>query len=205
MSRPAAHPAVRAVALGALLALLAACAQDAAGEPAPSDQGYVSEDGSVRTWELADRPGPVVVTGTDYEGRAVDTSDWLGDVVVINTWYAACPPCRVEAPTLAALARDRAAQGVRVLGINVEDAAGAALAFQQTFDIPYSSIEDSDGLAVASLSGIVPLQAVPTTVVVDRQGMVAARIVGLAEESTLNTLVDDVVAESPPPDLLQEP
>ncbi len=191
--------AARILAAGALMAVLTACAQDAEVTPVTSSQGYVSEDGSVRTWQLADRPGPVVVAGTDYEGRAVDTSDWLGDVVVINTWYAACPPCRVEAPTLAALARDRAQQGVRVLGINVEDAAGAALAFQQTFDIPYPSIEDSDGLAVASLSGIVPLQAVPTTVVVDRQGMVAARIVGLAEESTLNALVDDVVAETPLP------
>jgi peroxiredoxin len=191
--------AARILAAGALMAVLTACAQDAEVTPVTSSQGYVSEDGSVRTWQLADRPGPGVVAGTDYEGRAVDTSDWLGDVVVINTWYAACPPCRVEAPTLAALARDRAQQGVRVLGINVEDAAGAALAFQQTFDIPYPSIEDSDGLAVASLSGIVPLQAVPTTVVVDRQGMVAARIVGLAEESTLNALVDDVVAETPLP------
>lgn len=191
--------AARILAAGALMAGVTACAQDAEVTPVTSSQGYVSEDGSVRTWQLADRPGPVVVAGTDYEGRAVDTGDWLGDVVVINTWYAACPPCRVEAPTLAALARDRAQQGVRVLGINVEDAAGAALAFQKTFDIPYPSIEDGDGLAVASLSGIVPLQAVPTTVVVDRQGMVAVRIVGLAEESTLNALVDDVAAETPVP------
>lgn len=194
----AARTAALVAAASALAAVSTGCTPGADDNTAASP-GYVSEDGSVRTWEPGQRPGPVVVTGTDYEGRAVDTSDWLGDVLVINTWYAACPPCRAEAPTLAALAREGAEQGVRVLGINVEDAAGAALAFQNTFDIPYPSIEDRDGLAVASLSGVVPLQAVPTTVVLDRQGMVAARIVGLAEESTLNSLVGDVVAESPVP------
>jgi peroxiredoxin len=160
-----------------------------------ADQGYVSGDGSVQTWEPDQRADPVTVAGTTYEGETVDTADWLGDVVVLNTWYAACPPCRTEAPTLATLARDRAEEGVRLLGINVEDAAGAALAFQRTFDVPYPSIDDSQGLAVAALSGTVPLQAVPSTVILDRSGRPAARIVGLAEESTLDALVDDVLAE----------
>jgi len=163
------------------------------------NQGYVSGDGSVQTWDVDERGEPVAVTGTTYQGEQVDTADWLGQIVVLNTWYAACPPCRSEAPTLAALARDRADDGVRLLGINVEDAAGAALAFERTFDIPYPSIDDSGGTAVSALSGTIPLQAVPTTVILDRQGRVAARIVGLAEESTLGAVVDDVVAESGAP------
>lgn len=179
----------------AVLALAACSSPSMTGVTVP-DQGYVSGDGSVQTWELDERGEAVAVTGTTYQGDQVDTADWVGDVVVLNTWYAACPPCRAEAPTLAALARDRADEGVRPLGINVEDAAGAALAFERTFDIPYPSIDDSAGTAVSALSGTVPLQAVPTTVVLDRQGRVAARIVGLAENSTLDAVVGDVVDEA---------
>ena len=60
--------------------------------------------------------------------------------------------------------------------------------------MPYPSIADTDGLAVASLQGSVPIQAVPTTVVLDRQGRVAARVLGQADESTLKALIDGVIA-----------
>lgn len=176
-------------------AILTACSAPEPTKVSIPNQGYVSGDGSVRTWEPDERGDPVFVAGTTYQGEEVDTSDWLGDVVVLNTWYAACPPCRTEAPILAALARDRADDGVRLLGINVEDAAGAALAFERTFDVPYPSIDDSGGTAVTALSGAIPLQAVPTTVVLDQDARVAGRIVGLAEESTLRAIVADVLTE----------
>lgn len=186
------------VALVSLGLVLSACSQES-GATSPDDvvgQGYVSGDGSVKTWDVSDRDEPVVLTGTDYEGGAVDTSQWLGDVVVINTWYASCAPCRAEAPDLVALANDRAADGVHLLGINSTDDAGAALAFERTFEVPYPSIEDTRGEAIATLEGSVPLQAVPTTVVLDREGRVAARVIGRAEGSTLGALVDDLLAES---------
>lgn len=182
----------------AVAGLLAACSGgDAAGTAGDdvADQGYVSGDGTVSQWGVGDRQGPVEVAGTDFAGAAVDTADWQGDVVVLNTWYAQCPPCRAEAPDLADLASDYADQGVRVLGINGVDDAGTALSFQETFDVPYPSIDDREKRAVAALQGVVPIQATPTTVVLDREGMVAARIVGLAEGSTLRALVDEVLAE----------
>ncbi|RXR23600.1 TlpA family protein disulfide reductase [Oerskovia turbata] len=186
------------VALVSLGLVLTACSQES-GATSPDDvvgQGYVSGDGSVKTWDVSDRDEPVVLTGTDFEGGAVDTSQWLGDVVVVNTWYASCAPCRAEAPDLVALANDRAAEGVHLLGINSTDDAGAALAFERTFEVPYPSIEDTRGEAIATLEGAVPLQAVPTTVVLDREGRVAARVIGRAEGSTLGALVDDLLAES---------
>src|SRR5674476_1314960 len=77
-----------------------------------------------------------------------------------------------------ALAADYAEDGVHLLGINSTDAPGAAQAFERTFEIPYPSVYDADGAAVAALQGVVPVQAVPTTVLLDRDGMVAARILG---------------------------
>ena len=94
------------------------------------------------------------------------------------------------------LANEREADGVRVLGINTEDEAGAATSFERTFDVPYPSIEDRSGQVVAKLSGVVPLQAVPSTVVLDAEGRVAARVIGQAEASTLDAIVDEVLAES---------
>ena len=158
--------------------------------------GYVSGDLSVTTWEPADRKGPVEITGTDFAGQPVDTSAWLGDVVVLNTWYAACPPCRAEAPDLVAAANDYADDGVHVLGINFTDDAGAALAFERTFSVPYPSVADTQSTAVAALQGTVALDAVPTTVLLDRDGKVAARILGRADDSTLRALIDDMLAEA---------
>jgi peroxiredoxin len=185
-----------ATAALALLAVagLAACGAQDSGAGDVVGQGYVSGDGSVKQWEPGDRDG-VTVEGTTFEGDDVSTADWAGDVVVLNTWYAACPPCRAEAPGLVGLAEDRADDGVHLLGINTVDEAGAALAFQRTFDVPYPSIEDRGGSVVASLSGVVPLQAVPSTVVLDPEGRVAARIIGEVERSTLEAIVDEVIAE----------
>jgi peroxiredoxin len=185
-----------AVALGAVLALAGCSGGGGTSDDADvADQGYVSGDGSFTQWAAADREGPVEVAGTDYAGQAVDVADWRGDVVVLNTWYAACPPCREEAPDLVDIAHEYAGSGVHLLGINGVDDAGAAEPFQTSFEVPYPSIDDRDKQAIAALQGIVPIQATPTTVVLDRDGKVAARIVGLAEGSTLRALIDEVLAE----------
>jgi len=192
------HTLLAGVAVVGLLAGCTGGGDDGARTPDDvTDQGYQSGDGSATTWKAGDRKGPVELSGTDFDGGSVDTADWKGDVVVLNTWYANCPPCRAEAPDLVALATDYADQGVHVLGINGTDAAGAAQAFQRQFEVPYPSLADSDGSAVAHLQGTVPINAVPTTVVLDRDGKVAARILGLAEGSTLSAIVDDLLAEQP--------
>jgi peroxiredoxin len=194
-----ARPGLRSGVLAVVLALtLAACtgapASDGRTETG-AEAGYVSGDGSTRTWAPEDRGDPVELVGTDFSGAPVGVADWRGDVVVLNTWYAACPPCRAEAPDMVSLATDYADDGVHLLGINGTDDAGAAQAFERTFGVPYPTLADTDGSAVAALQGAVPLQAVPTTVVLDREGRVAARVLGLADGSTLRGMVDDVLAE----------
>lgn len=188
-----------AAALGLAVVLgTAACGGAARPASHPSDvvdQGYRSGDGSTTTWPVGQRKGPVTLSGTDYSGATQDVSAWRGDVVLLNTWYAACPPCRAEAPTLVALANEDAAKGLKVLGINGTDAPGAADAFVRQFSVPYPTIQDTGGSAIAALQGVVPVNAVPTTVLLDRQGKVAARILGLADPSTLRTLVDSLLAE----------
>jgi peroxiredoxin len=190
------RPGALALVAAVLALTLAACSGQDGNDTDVADQGYQSGDGSFTSWAVGDREGPVEMSGTDYEGVAQDVAAWRGDVVVLNTWYAACPPCRAEAADLVDLANDYADQGLHVLGINGVDDAGAAQAFQRTYDVPYPSIDDRDKAAVAALQGIVPIQATPTTVVLDRDGRVAARIIGTAEGSTLRALVEDALAET---------
>jgi peroxiredoxin len=189
----------RVLLAGALaVVLLSGCTPGSQENPSDvADQGYQSGDGSTTTWAAGDRSGPLELSGTDFAGTAQDVADWRGEVVVLNTWYANCPPCRAEAPDLAALSTDYAADGVQVLGINRTDDAGTAQAFERQFEVPYPSLADTDGTAIAALQGTVPVNAVPTTVVLDREGMVAGRILGLADPSTLRSMVDELLAEQP--------
>lgn len=188
------RPVVGVIAVFLLALFLAACAQPSGNEGDVVDQGYQSGDGSVRKWATAERSAPVRLQGSDFAGQPVDTGEWLGNVVVVNTWYAACPPCRKEAPALVAIAQEYEGRA-HLIGLNSTDEAGAAEAFQRTFAVPYPSIADGDGAATAALQGVVPLQAVPTTVVLDAQGRVAARVLGETAQSTLTSIIDEVLAE----------
>ena len=80
----------------------------------------------------------------------------------------------------------------------IRDSAGTAQAFERQFEVPYPSLADTDGAAIAALQGTVPVNAVPTTVVLDRSGMVAGRILGLADPSTLRSMVDELLLEPAP-------
>lgn len=179
-----------------LLAVLAGCSTSAATDQARSGdgQGYVAGSGTVTQWQPTDRGNAVDLTGTTYDDGAVDLADWRDQPVLLNFWYAACPPCRAEADDLVDIATDYADR-VHVLGVNSTDEPGAALAFQRTYAVPYPSVHDDDGSAVATLQGVVSLQAVPTTVVLDREGRVAARVLGRADASTLRAVLDEVLQE----------
>src|SRR5690625_401810 len=139
--------------------LLAACAPTGSAQESDPGVGYVGGDGSFATWPSDGRNAPVDLIGDTYEGEQVDLADWRGDVVVVNFWYAACPPCRAEAPDLVAVAEDYADQGVHLLGVNHTDDAGTALAFERSFDVPYPSLNDADADGVAAMQAVVPLRA----------------------------------------------
>lgn len=187
-------------AVAALLAagLLTGCTAigGARDQARSGDQkGYVAGDGSVNEYPPDGRGEPIDVTGTSSAGDPLSAADHRGDVVVLNLWYAACGPCREEAPDLAAIA-DEHPDGVRFIGINTRDDAATARAFEQTFDIPYPSIIDNQGTAVLALRGVATPNAVPTTIVLDKQGRVSARLSGKADPSTLRTLIESAVDEA---------
>ncbi|SDS17192.1 Thiol-disulfide isomerase or thioredoxin [Brevibacterium sandarakinum] len=182
--------------LAIMLAAITGCApavkdvEDASGS---NDKGYVSGTGVVTQIPQSKRPTAVKLAGNTTNGNAFDLQEWQGSPVVLNLWYAACPPCREEAPDLQRSYDSFRDEGVRFLGINVRDEAPAADAFARQFGITYPSMLDKEGRAVSALSGLLPPQAVPSTVVLDANGRPAARVVGIVDRSTLDGLIADVL------------
>ncbi|MFT4283294.1 MAG: TlpA disulfide reductase family protein [Protaetiibacter sp.] len=195
---------VRLAAPVAVLAalLLAGCTEEAGHlsgvyESGTGD-GYISGDGRVVQPAASDREDPVAFAGTLDTGEAFDSAEAAGKVVVVNFWYASCPPCREEAPDLAKLHAQFAGEDVLMLGVNVSDSADVALGFERKFGIDYPSIVDVDDNAVqlAFAGSKLAPNSVPTTLVLDRQGRVAARISGLIESpSVVADIVDELLAE----------
>ncbi|UKA56631.1 TlpA family protein disulfide reductase (plasmid) [Arthrobacter sp. FW305-BF8] len=179
--------------------LLAGCAAPdtlAAQARAGDNKNYIAGDGSVSEYATGARGAAVEMSGVLYDGTAVSSAHWKGNVTVLNVWYAGCAPCRKEAPDLEALHQAFKDDGVRFYGINVRDTAATAAAFERTFGTTYPSLNDSDGGILLALSDHVPPRAVPTTLILDRQGKVAARVLGLAEKSTLKALITSALNES---------
>jgi thiol-disulfide isomerase/thioredoxin len=145
----------------------------------------------------ARRPAPPV-EGTTLDGRHLALADLTGHVVVINVWGSWCVPCRAEAPILARLARETVAKGVRFVGIDTRDRSAAARAFVRNFKIPYPSILDTDGQVLLRFSGVIPVSAIPSTLVVDRAGRIAARVIGRVDYTTLRGLITDEIAGKTP-------
>lgn len=180
-----------APALAALL-LLTGCTE-AGAQDTTADQGFVNGDGAVAQW---DRPttAPVTFSGKTISGTGFSSKQYLGKVLVVNFWYAGCPPCRAEAPTLNSLAT-KFAGDVQFVGVNVTDDSATAAGFERTYKSTYPSIVDQEGNASVQLAfaSSKPPKAVPSTLVLDRKGRVTARIVGLANKSILDTLIQDAV------------
>jgi thiol-disulfide isomerase/thioredoxin len=163
-----------------------------------SGKGYIAGDGSVAEWIPAERGDPVVFDGKLENGDIIQSADLVGDVVVVNFWYAACAPCRAEAPDLEGLHQQFKEADVTFLGVNVRDQADTALAFADTYGVTYPSIIDLDKRTGLAFAGLFAPNAVPTTLVLDESGRVAARIVGrVSEPSILETLIEDVASEEP--------
>lgn len=148
------------------------------------------------TIAAAERDEPLGLVGTTLDGGAFDLADLRGSVVVLNSWASWCAPCRDETPDLVALAGDADPADVQVVGLNVTDDAEAAQAFVEEFGVPYPIVVDPDGALLRTIPGVPPA-SLPSTVVLDREGRIAARIVGVTDADELAGLIADVLQESP--------
>lgn len=188
----------RSAATAAVLVvgLLAGCSSAATGT-ADGTTGFVAGDGSTILTTPDQRSTPVSAGGTTLTGSKLDLGSLRGKVVVVNFWASWCGPCRTETSALEQVYTQEKDKGVAFVGVVSagKDSLANAQAFTRTFDVSYPSIFDADNSVVLAFHGALSPAAIPTTIVLDRQGRVAARALDAVDQSRLLGMIEPVLAE----------
>ena len=145
-------------------------------------------------YPVGHRPTVPQLSGTTLAGKALAIHDFLGQVVVLNAWASWCDPCRQESPDLARVAKLMAGAGVQFVGLDEQDVTSHAIAFVKQVGSTYPHLVDGDGRLLNQL-GIVPPAAIPSTLVFDRSGQVAARFIGATTAAKLTEVLRQILAE----------
>ncbi|WP_052809963.1 TlpA family protein disulfide reductase [Streptomonospora alba] len=190
-----------AAAAAALLSVLTAgCAEQAASQASGADgdgqeNRFVEGDGSSTAFDPGERDAAPEVSGETLDGESVSLADYRGDVLVLNFWASWCGPCRSEVPVLNEVYAENKEAGVDFLGVNIKDNTAAATAFEENQGVEYPSLFDQPGRVPQAFRETVPPAAIPSTLVIDRQGRIAARVIGETSYNELSGLVEGVVSE----------
>jgi thiol-disulfide isomerase/thioredoxin len=189
-----------AVALaGGLATVVSACSSDpnsVADQARSGDRkGYVAGDGSIEQLPATDRGQPVKLAGTTLEGEPWSIAERAGTVLVVNVWGSWCPPCIEETPGLQKAWETVRAKGKKVefVGLDKLEGPETGLAFQTANKVTYPSLAYAGGVPLLALQG--KASATPTTLVLDHEARIAARVSGPVSTTTLLGLIDDVLAE----------
>ena len=175
--------------IAAFMVLAFALTACGGGGSSTAEESFVSGDGSTTFIKISDRKIAPAITGMTLSG---ENYTYKKDrVAVVNVWASWCSPCRAEAPTLVALANKYT--DVAFIGILTRDNPANAEAFERRFNIPYPTIIDDSILL--GFKGSLPANAIPTTVILDKSGLVAARISGVVTVASLSELIEKVSAE----------
>lgn len=185
-----------AAALGAA-AVLALTGCTSGSSSSEGQAGFITGKGGIATVRTDSRTAAPDVTGKDLRDKPVSLSDYKGRIVVLNIWGSWCGPCRAEGKNLQEVSQKYQDKGVQFLGINTRDVDPAnGLRFEQQTGITYPSIYDPDGTQILRFpKGSLNPQAIPTTVVIDREGRIAARAMRALSSDDLEKMIAPVLAE----------
>ncbi|MGV9280200.1 TlpA family protein disulfide reductase [Streptomyces sp. NPDC003730] len=181
-----------ALAVGAAAAALLVSACSSGGTSGGGGQtGFVTGSDGIATAKQGERADAPELSGKTVDGGRVDVADYRGKVVVLNVWGSWCPPCRAEAKNFEKVYQDVKGQGVQFVGINTRDTStGPARAFEKDYGVTYPSLYDPTGkLMLRFEKGTLNPQAVPSTLVIDKDGKVAARTLQALSEEKLRKML----------------
>ncbi|MCP2095127.1 Peroxiredoxin [Actinosynnema pretiosum] len=180
------------------LALASGCATGNDAVAVGGEFQFVAPDGQVRIRYDGDDRKPISgLSGPSLmeDGKTISLDDYEGKVVVVNVWGAWCPPCRTEAPEMQKVQDEAGPKGVQVLGLDVrETSINAGRDFKSNRGLTYPSIYDDSGRTLLAFKGYPP-NAVPSTIVLDKQHRVAAVFLESLIATDLLPLVEELAAE----------
>ncbi len=125
---------------------------------------------------VGESPPPVQLN--DLQGQPVSLEGLKGKVVLVDFWATWCVPCRAELPKLVELQKHHAEQGLVVLAINVDERPKDRDKYLVKHPLELTILDDSEQVTVASYQ----VQKMPTSVLVDREGTIAAVHYGFTDE-----------------------
>ncbi|MEV7612902.1 TlpA disulfide reductase family protein [Streptomyces sp. NPDC089799] len=184
-----------AVTLASALTLTA-CTDGGGSSTGSSGGNYVTGPSGISTVARGKRVAAPKLDGETVEGGTLDTSTLKGKVVVINVWGSWCGPCRTEAPYFKKVSEELA-KDVAFVGINTRDNSKQnALNFEKDYGIGYPSLFDPAGKLVLRFpTGTLNPAAIPSTIVLDREGRIAARALTAIDDKRLRQMIDPLLAE----------
>ena len=202
MADTAARRLVLALCAAATALSLTACGGQTASNASTATEGSADFDfdGSTPLGQLIPidaRQSAPAFEGELLDGTSFTSTNLAGDVTVLNFWGSWCAPCRVETPEFQAVYTDVAASGVKFLGVDVKDNRQLAQAFVDSVGVEYPSIFDPRGEVALAFRGF-PANVVPSTILIDRAGRVAAVYVAVVPEADLRRALDQLAAEETP-------
>lgn len=161
------------------------------------DTNFVTGNNGIDTVAAGERTKAPDLSGTTIDGKQLNTATYQGKILVVNVWGSWCPPCRLEAKNFEKVYQDTKAQGVEFVGINTRDTSTTpARAFEKSYGITYPSLYDPTGkLMLRFKKGTLNPQLIPSTLVIDRNGKLAARALQPLSEDTLRSMIKPVLAE----------
>ena len=174
------------IAACAALMLLSGCGNSGTSS---AEESFVAGNGATSYISISDRVAAPVLSGMTLLGTNYTLP--TNAIAVVNVWASWCSPCRAEEPTLAAMAQKYS--DVKFVGILTRDNPVNAEAFIRKQQSPYPTLIDDSVLIGFSKS--LPANAIPTTLVIDKNGLVAGRISGVVTIASLTELLEKVKSE----------
>ncbi|NGO77375.1 TlpA family protein disulfide reductase [Streptomyces sp. YC504] len=194
--RPASRRALFAAGTALAALALSACG-DGGTQGGGGDTNFVTGKSGVSVAAKGERVKAPDIEGETLDGKTLSLADYKGKIVVINTWGSWCSPCRAEAKYLKQVSEETKSKGVEFVGINTRDPQkSSALAFEEDHEIDYPSLYDPAGKLILRFpKGSLSPQAIPTTIVIDREGKIAARTLQAVNDQDLHEMIDPLIAE----------
>jgi peroxiredoxin len=196
-ARARVHRRAALAAGAAVSALLVSACGSGGTSGGGGETGFITGADGISTADKGERADAPDLSGETVDGGRIDVDDYKGKVVVLNVWGSWCPPCRAEAKNFEKVYQDVKDQGVQFVGINTRDTSkGPARAFEKEFGVSYPSLYDPAGkLMLRFEKGTLNPQAIPSTLIIDRDGKVAARTLQALSEEKLRTMLEPYLTD----------